>query len=155
MACANVATNSPTANWLGLSLRKFWTIRGENWPIASWTTTIVIVRTSAASDTIDAAMVSRMVSAASGSPVTHSGTAWKPNALAAPTVATERITPARTHMTGTNQRLERRADNRGGEPIRRAAYPTSRGIQTPISPVIAGRWLDDGRHGATGLGDHL
>ena len=62
MACANVATNSPTANWLGLSLRKFWTIRGENWPIANCTTTMVIVRTRAASDTIDAAIVSRMAS---------------------------------------------------------------------------------------------
>ena len=73
IACTNVATNSPTANWLGLSRRKFCTIRGENCPIASWTTTIVIVKTSAASDTIDAAIVERIASAASGPPVSQSG----------------------------------------------------------------------------------
>ena len=37
-----------------------WTIRGENWPIASWTTTIVIVSTSAVRLTIEAATVDRM-----------------------------------------------------------------------------------------------
>ena len=49
-------------------------MRGENWPIASCTTTIVIVRTSAASDTIDAAIVERIASAASGPPVSDAGT---------------------------------------------------------------------------------
>ena len=74
MAWANVAMNSPIAIWLGLSRRIVWTMRGENWPIANCTTTIVMVRTRAASDTIDAAMVDRIATAASGPPVIHSGT---------------------------------------------------------------------------------
>ena len=48
IAWANVATKRPIAIWLGLSWRIVCTMRGENCPIASWTTTIVIVRTSAA-----------------------------------------------------------------------------------------------------------
>src|SRR5688572_28726983 len=35
-------------------------MRGENWPMASWTTTIVMVSTRPVSETIDAAMVDRM-----------------------------------------------------------------------------------------------
>jgi hypothetical protein len=35
MAYTNVATKRPMATWLGLSRRTRWTIRGENWPIAS------------------------------------------------------------------------------------------------------------------------
>ncbi len=73
MACTNVATNRPIANWLGLSRRIRCTIRGENWPIASWTTTIVIVSTSAVRLTIDAATVERITVAASGSPARLSG----------------------------------------------------------------------------------
>ncbi len=73
MACTNVATNSPIAIWLGLSRRIVCTMRGENCPIASWTTTIVIVRTSAVRVTIEAATVLRMASAASGPPVAASG----------------------------------------------------------------------------------
>ena len=49
-------------------------MRGENCPMASWTTTIVIVRTSAVSVTIDVAMVLRIAIAASGPPVAHDGT---------------------------------------------------------------------------------
>ena len=74
IAWANVATNSPIANWLGLSCRNVCTMRGENWPIASCTTTIVIVRTSAVRLTIDAAMVDRIAIAASGPPVSAVGT---------------------------------------------------------------------------------
>ena len=42
--------------------------------MASWTTTIVIVSTSAASETIEAAIVDRICSAASGPPVRERGT---------------------------------------------------------------------------------
>ena len=73
MAWANVATNSPIANWLGLSRRNVCTIRGENWPIANCTTTIVIVSTKVANDTIDTAIVVRMPIAASGPPVNQRG----------------------------------------------------------------------------------
>ena len=41
--------------------------------MANCTTTIVIVNTSVASETIDTATVSRMATAASGPPVTHRG----------------------------------------------------------------------------------
>ena len=75
MACTKVATKRPIANWLGLSCRMRCTIRGENWPIASWTTTIVIVRTSAARLTIEAATVPRISAAASGPPTTLAGRA--------------------------------------------------------------------------------
>jgi len=44
------------------------TIRGENWPMASWTTTIVMVSTSAVRLTIEAATVERIAVAASGPP---------------------------------------------------------------------------------------
>ena len=60
MAWTKVATKRPIASWLGLSRRMRWTMRGENWPIASWTTTIVIVSTSAVRLTIEAATVERM-----------------------------------------------------------------------------------------------
>ena len=73
MACAKVATNKPMANWLGRSRRKVCTMRGENWPIANCTTTIVIANTSVASDTIATAIVSKIATAACGPPVTHRG----------------------------------------------------------------------------------
>ncbi len=44
--------------------------------MASWTTTIVIVRTSAVRLTIEAATVDRMYAAASGPPTTLFGRAW-------------------------------------------------------------------------------
>jgi hypothetical protein len=75
IACTNVATNRPIASWLGLSRRMRWTIRGENWPMASWTTTMVIVSTSAVRLTIDAATVERNAVAASGPPTRLLGTA--------------------------------------------------------------------------------
>jgi hypothetical protein len=75
IACTKVATKRPIASWLGLSWRMRCTIRSENWPIASWTTTIVIVRTSAARLTIEAATVARMAVAASGPPTRLSGIA--------------------------------------------------------------------------------
>ena len=74
IAWAKVATKRPIAIWLGLSRRIVCTMRGENCPIASWTTTIVIVRTSAVSVTIDAAIVVRIAIAASGPPVSPRGT---------------------------------------------------------------------------------
>ena len=74
MAKAKVPTNMPIANWLGRSRRIVCTIRGENWPIASCTTTIVIVSTNAARLTIDVATAPRIASAASGPPVNERGT---------------------------------------------------------------------------------
>ncbi len=69
IAWANVATKRPIAIWLGLSRRIVCTMRGENWPIASWTTTMVMVSTSAVSVTIETAIVLRIAMAASGPPV--------------------------------------------------------------------------------------
>ena len=67
-------TKTPIASWLGLSFRIVCTIRGENWPIASCTTTIVIVNTNAARLTIEVAIDDRITSAASGPPVIQRGT---------------------------------------------------------------------------------
>ncbi len=64
-----MATNRPMATWLGLSCRNVCTIRGENCPMANCTTTMVIVSTSAARLTIEAATVERMAMAMSGPPV--------------------------------------------------------------------------------------
>jgi hypothetical protein len=50
-------------------------MRGENWAMASCTTTIVIVSTRAARLTMDVATVSRMLIAASGSPTKLGGNA--------------------------------------------------------------------------------
>ena len=107
MAWAKVATKIPIANWLGLSWRNVWTMRGENWPMANWTTTIVIVRTSAVRLTMDAATVERIASAASGPPVSVSGINSKSSEASMAIVAIDRRSPARTHTTGTNQMLER------------------------------------------------
>ena len=107
MACANVATKMPIANWLGLSRRIRCTMRGENCPIASWTTTIVIVRTSAARLTIDVATAERITSAASGPPVNVCGISPWSKRSSIQSVANESTTPASTQATGTNQRLER------------------------------------------------
>jgi hypothetical protein len=81
--------------------------RGENCPIASCTTTIVIVSTSVANYTIDTAIVSRIAVAASGPPVNDRGTASNSNQRSTPIVPIETATPASTHITGMNHRLER------------------------------------------------
>jgi hypothetical protein len=65
---AKVATNTPIASWLGRSRRIVRSTLGVNWPIANWTTTIVIVKTRPVSVTLDAATVVRIASAGSGSP---------------------------------------------------------------------------------------
>ena len=109
MAWANVATNNPMASWLGRSCRNVCTMRGENWPIASCTTTIVIVNTSVANDTIDTAIVSRIAIAASGPPVSHRGIGLEVERTGrCAIVPIDRATPAITHITGMNHRLERR-----------------------------------------------
>ncbi len=64
----------PIASWLGRSWRIVRTIRGENCPIASCTTTRTIVSTMPVSMIIDAATVPRIASAASGPPVSSIGT---------------------------------------------------------------------------------
>src|SRR6185312_8111104 len=65
-----------------------------------------MVRTSAASDTIDAAIVDRIASAASGPPVSELGTRSKPDALSAAMAKKESAAPRSTHSTGRNQRLD-------------------------------------------------
>ena len=120
MAWAKVATNKPIASWLGRSRRNVCTIRGENCPIASWTTTIVIVRTKAANETMDVAIVPRIPKAASGPPVSHRGISPKSDARSIHTVAAERTIPARTHMTGMNHIPPRRREGRDTGPN----YPT-------------------------------
>ena len=74
-ACTNVATKSPIASWLGLSRRIRCTIRGENCPIASCTTTMVIVRTSVARLIIETAIVVKIAVADVGRPTTTCGIA--------------------------------------------------------------------------------
>jgi hypothetical protein len=74
--------------------------------MASWTTTIVIVSTSAARLTIDAATVDRIAAAASGSPTTLGGIALKSKRRSREIVANESSAPASTHITGTNHRLD-------------------------------------------------
>ena len=110
--CANVATNSPMASWLGLSRRNVCTIRGENCPIANCTTTIVIVNTSVASDTIDTAIVVRIPIAASGPPVSQRGITSNPSTRSTAKVPTDSNRPASTQRTGMNQRLDEIPDRR-------------------------------------------
>ena len=74
-ACTKVATKSPMASWLGLSRRIRCTIRGENCPIANWTTTIVMVSTSVARLTIETAIVVRIAVAEVGRPTISCGIA--------------------------------------------------------------------------------
>ena len=60
-------------------------IRGENWPIANCTKTIVIVNTNVANDTIDTIDV-KIANAASGPPVIHDGITSNPKARSIATV---------------------------------------------------------------------
>ena len=69
-----------------------------------------MVSTSVASDTIDTAMVVRMASAASGPPVIQRGITSKPSARSTVIVASDNTTPATTHMTGMNHKLDRTLD---------------------------------------------
>ena len=73
IACTKVATNNPMAIWLGRSRSSRCTIRGENWPMASCTTTSTMVRTSAVRLTIEVATVVKIYSAASGVPTSDAG----------------------------------------------------------------------------------
>src|SRR5689334_17414447 len=74
--------------------------------MASCTTTIVIVRTSAASDTIDAAIVDRIATEASEPPVIPFGINEKSDALSIQIVPKESSAPAPTHSAGMNHRLD-------------------------------------------------
>ena len=112
MAWANVATNSPIASWLGLSRKNVCTIRGENWPIANCTTTIVIVSTSVASETIDTAIVVKMPIAASGPPDSHRGIRSNPVARSIANVSNDSSRPASTHSTGMNHKLDHTPERR-------------------------------------------
>ena len=98
-------------------------MRGENCPIANCTTTIVIVSTSVANDTIDTAIVVRMPIAASGPPVSQRGIASNPVARSTASVASDNSSPANTHMTGMNQRLDHTPDRR--DELMAHPYPMS------------------------------
>jgi hypothetical protein len=69
-ATTNVAPNKPIASWLNRSESSADTMRGENWPMASCTTTSVKVSTTVVSETIEEAKTDRVVCAPLGVPVT-------------------------------------------------------------------------------------
>jgi hypothetical protein len=97
--------------------------------MANWTTTMVIVSTKAASDTIDAAIVVKIPKAASGPPVIQRGTTSKSSSRSMVIVAADRTRPASTHMTGMNHRLDRTREGRD-EPLT-TAEPKDQPIWTP------------------------
>jgi len=80
-------------------------MRGENWPMASWTSTSVRVSTTLMSVTMEVAIMLRIVWAALGLPVRLCGIrAWsKERSMAVVTNA--RTMPPSTHSSGTTQRL--------------------------------------------------
>src|SRR5690349_6049264 len=82
--------------------------------MASCTTTIVIVRTSAARLTIDAAtaIVPKISIAASGPPLSHRGTRLWSYAWSIAIVPNDRATPASTQVSGMNHRPARSLENR-------------------------------------------
>src|SRR4051812_1960073 len=146
IACANVATKSPMAIWLGLSCRIVWTMRGENWPIASCTTTIVTVRTSAHSVPSGAAVVLRIAAAASGPPVRNFGTSSNSVIRSIAIVPNDNTMPASTQSTGMNQTLVRTlaanlnrltgtAAPKGG---RARGSPAGRPVNRPTFPPESG-----------------
>ena len=105
--------------------------------MASWTTTIVMVSTSAASDTIEAATVDRIATAASGPPVRDSGTSSKSAALSIQIVPNDKAAPARTHTTGMNQRLERMC-MRNLWRFTSFPYPATRAERTATADLLEG-----------------
>jgi hypothetical protein len=64
-----------------------------------------MVRTRAVSETMDAATVDRMISAALGSPVMDCATTSSPMARSIATVISESEIPARAHTKGISHRL--------------------------------------------------
>ena len=107
IACANVPTKMPIANWLGLSCKMVATMRGENWPIASWTTTRTTVSTRAVRLTIDPATVLRISSAASGLPVSERGIKAPSKARSTATLVSDSAIPAPMQTSGQNHMLVR------------------------------------------------
>jgi len=90
------------------SWRKVCTMRGENCPIASWTTTIVMDRTVATRLIIEAATAPRMPRAASGPPMTESGMSRKSVIESRVVVMTLRMRPATPYTSGMNHNPCRR-----------------------------------------------
>ena len=84
-----------------------------------------MVRTSAANETIETAIVVKIPRAASGPPVNHRGMTPKSSARSMAIVPIERTTPARTHTTGMNHRLELTVE----------AFPFDTGPEYPQPPV--------------------
>ena len=101
--------------------------------MASCTTTMVIVSTKVANDTIDTAIVVRMPIAASGPPVNQRGMSSNPVTRSTAIVPIDTSTPARTHSTGMNHRLDQIRDERGDVPMRPAASPPQHDDQTSRS----------------------
>src|SRR5690606_14901136 len=77
-------------------------------------TTMVIVSTRVANDTIEAAIVVSTESEASGPPVSQRGTSSKSQARSIAMVDNDRTTPAMTHITGMTHRREPKLDIRSG-----------------------------------------
>ena len=131
---ANVATKTPIASWLGRSRRMARTMRGENCPMASCTTTKTMVRTRPVRVTIDVATLPRIINAASGPPVTDCGTRL-PSSSAI--VTNEIATPTSTHNTGTSHRLVRReCATRKRFMIRSGAHNPARSTQHRGAQVL-------------------
>ena len=111
------------------------TIRGENWPIASWTTTIVIVSTSAARDTIEAATVARIAVAASGPPTKHSGS---PDSRSSGRGRSSRTTARRRARTGPAR--AKHSPRRAGQTSRSSIdLPRAERAATTGFPAVARR----------------
>jgi hypothetical protein len=104
MAWMKVAANRPMASWLGRSSSSERTIRGENWPMASCTTTSATVSTRVVIDTIEVAKVLRADSTALGPPVRPEGISRLSKRRSTAGVASERAMPAATQSSGTSQR---------------------------------------------------
>ena len=90
---------------------------------------MVIVSTKVANDTIDTAIVVRMPIAASGPPVNQRGMSSKPAARSTAIVPIDTSTPASTHITGMNHRLDRTLDKRAEVPMRPGASPPQHEIK--------------------------
>ena len=64
----NVATNKPRTTWFCRSARNVRNTRGDSWLEASWSTSMVTVKTRPVKVSIDWAMVERKLRAPSGVP---------------------------------------------------------------------------------------
>ena len=124
--------------------------------MASCTTTMVMVSTKVANDTIDTAIVVRMPIAASGPPVNQRGMSSKPVTRSTAIVPIDTSTPASTHSTGMNHRLDQTRDERAEMSMRPGASPpqhqvkpgrSERAREGPAGQAGRRRWLALRSHG--------